>query len=196
MTSVETSLSSHFAVGDLMHVSITYESTTLDWWAADPSSGLYLAITSLDVSVGSYTASGSDGSFIIHDNDSGRDYVSGQVLSAAASMGSPFTGTLTGPDVAGLPLWMFDVGLSDSTQTALSSDALPTSFDPSRFDYRQLSLAWRHETDHGTYNDRIVATDFTSTSSFHPVPVPGALLLAGLGLGMASRLCHRTRRSA
>lgn len=189
LSHVEASLTGRFAIGNAMHVSLTYESTTPDQWPGDPKSGWYPAITAIDVSVAGYTASGSNGDFVVN-NDRGDappidDAIFAHVLSPAAA-GS---GTLVGDNVAGMPLWWFYLQLDDRTHTALSSDVLPTSFDTSLFDLNQLALVWRN----GAYNDGIVAEEFTSTSSFHPVPLPGALLLGSLGVATVG-LIGRWRR--
>jgi len=181
---VGSELAGHFSIGDIFHVSMTYESTAPDQWPADPLQGYYLAVTSLNLSVGGYTASSTNGNFTVYDDDGGvRDAVFGQAYSHSG-------GTLVGADIDGMPLRDFLLQLDDRTMTAISSDALPTSFDPSLFDNNQLTLHWR--TPMG-WDTRVVAQEFTSTSSFQAVPLPGAVLLGGLGIATAGGLCRRRK---
>ena len=184
LTWVDDELTGHFSIGNTFHVSMTYESTAPDQWPADPLRGYYLAVTSLNLSVGGYAASSTNGDFRVYDDDGGvRDAVFGHAYSHSG-------GTLVGADIDGMPLRDFLLQLDDRTMTAISSDALPTSFDPSLFDNNQLTLHWR--TPMG-WDDRVVATEFTSTSSFHPVPLPGAVLLASLGMATTGWICRRRR---
>jgi hypothetical protein len=196
LDNVDTSLSGRFAVGDLMHVSITYESTTPDtWWSTLPGQGYYPAITAFEVSVNGYTATATSGYFAVFDNYPVRDVVEAVVQSFTdGSLSPPRVGTLVGDPVNEMNLWWFRLSLIDNSGTAVTSDALPTSFNPLLFpDQTRLSLEWRHITDYGTFNDSIDASGFTSTSTFPAVPVPGALLLAGLGLSTAGWMCRRRK---
>ena len=194
LSNVEASLAGRFSLGDPMHVSITYESTTPDGWP-DPDNGYYPAITSFNVLVedpaGDYTASASDGHFVVNNDRSGGGGPDDAIFAEVNAFGG---GTLVGDPVDGMPLWQFLLQLDDGTGTALSNDLLPTSFDPTLFDNNQLILYWRHDTGHGIYDDGIAADTFTSTSSFTPVPLPGALLLGILGLGTAGGLVRRHLR--
>jgi hypothetical protein len=179
-------LAGRFAVGDPIHVTITYEAGTPDVFPGDLMLGYYPCITDIDISVAGYTASGSNGSFNVYNDEFGRDLVS----ATASSVAMP-GGTLTGDPVNGWPLWLFEFEFNDSTGTVFSSDALPTTFDPSRFDFALLRVAWRE----GGYNRYISTHDFTITSTTPVVPVPGALLLSGVGLGFVGWFHRRTSRA-
>ena len=180
-------LATRFSLGDLMQVSIIYESSCPDERPLDSNTGVYDCIQSFSVSVDStipYSATSTTGRW-----GTRYDYFSYDAilayLWAPGTMPPPGAPdpTLDGPDVAGLPLWMFKLNMYDSTGNALSSDALPTSFNPSEFDNNFLELSWREITSHGTFNRDIRATDFTSTSRV--VPLPGAVLLGMIGLSVA-----------
>ena len=177
---VSSVLAGRFSLGDLMQVSITYESSWPDG-NSNSYSGFYECIQSFSVFVDStddYTATATDGWWTINNDfppPPDTSYAD-QVFAYVNSSGTTTGGTLDGPDVEGLPLWMFSLQLEDSSMTALSSDALPLSFDPGAFDNDQIKLYWRD----GTVNRWISASNLTSTS--YVVPAPGAALLGVLGL--------------
>ena len=130
---VSSALAGRFSLGDRMQVSITYESSWPDGHP-DPDTGWYecvLAFSALVDSTMGYTATATDGWWNINnDFPSGDPFAADQVFAHINSPASPSGGTLAGPDVAGLPLWTFFLQLHDDSMTALSSDALPLSFDP------------------------------------------------------------------
>jgi len=176
-------LESRFSLGDLMQVSITYESSEPDSYVGPnpDNTGLYNCIQSFNFFVDSavdYTASATGGQWTVKNDlivGSPYDHVSTGVLAHLEPITSE--GTLTGPDVAGYPLFIFQLSFFDTSATALSSDALPLSFNPTAFDNRQIRLGWR----------------FRDESTSHIVPVPGAALLGSLGLISASWRLRKRR---
>jgi len=197
LTHVDSSVADRFGVGDLMHVSITFESTTPDGVPELSYVGYYYpAVTAFSLSVAGYSATATNGYFTIY-NDHGADIMDDSFEMSAEAFDSPGmrVGTLVGDPVNGMDLWWFRLGLFDDTATALDSDALPTSIDVSDFGYYpQMALQWRHISDHGTFNEGISVRSFTSTSTFPTVPVPGAMALAALGAGAVGWI--RRRRGA
>jgi hypothetical protein len=187
------SVSSRFNEDDLMHVSITYESTTPDpWWSIPTTMGYYPAITAFSLSVASdtpYTASATSGYFALYNDYGDSEHPLVDTLEAVVQSFDDLwrDGTLVGDPVNGMDLWRFHLYLHDSTATALDSDALPTAIDPALFQTTTLSLEWRRITDYGTFNEGIYVDEF------HVVPLPGALALAALGIGTSSWICRRRR---
>jgi hypothetical protein len=187
----------------MMQLVITYDSASPDVYPLpDPNRAIYRGIHSVNLSVrdpgntliysASSTGSGSGGvaRFVLHNDDpfeedgviTYEDTLTFLDLSPATSE----HGTLTGPDIMGMPLWMVDLGGIDYEGAALSSDAMPTSFTPAiDWDHFGMLFYWRH----GTYNTCIQATELTATTSI--VPLPGALPLASLGMATAGWLLRR-----
>jgi hypothetical protein len=124
---IDPALSSVFTVGDTYRLEYTFESTTPDSNPANPNRGFYdHAISSLTVTVGSYTASPTfTFSRITADNN----------LSGADSYRIDLTG-VSGPGAAGLVLGNQTalMQMRDPTALALSSDSLPIApLDPLDF---------------------------------------------------------------
>lgn len=190
LNDIDTQLESWFSTGDLMRVSIVYESPWPDARDADPAEGRYDCIQSLDISVAGYAASATGGYWRVS-NDYGPPVLDpvDQVYTGAYAPITSTGGTLSGADLGDMPLWMFVLDQRDDTATALSSDALPVSFTPEDFGTRQMRLYWRDVSDYGIYNRSIAAWGFTCTSC--TVPVPSAVLLGVLGLAAAGRRLRR-----
>ncbi len=187
----------------LMRLSITYESTAPDVYPGlDTQRSIYRGISSVNISVLGplgiplYSASGDGASarFLITDEDPLEElgvvtYID-QLSFLDSSPATSEHGTLTGPDIMGLPFWMVSLGAVDEHNGGgpLSSDALPTSFTPADWDHFAMSFIWH--VDAGP-NVCILSNQLTATTTV--VPVPGALLLGCLGMAMAGWLERRRR---
>lgn len=79
-----------FSVGDTFSGSFVFDSTVADTYA-ESSRGFYEAITSIQLVVGTYSASGSDAAIDVHDNPTANDrYVaSSYSLAGSAAQGLP-----------------------------------------------------------------------------------------------------------
>jgi hypothetical protein len=98
----------------------------------DPDLGTFAgAVTSISVTIGSYSASATGG-----DASTSNDFPEDSVFIGAAINDGPFAGSasVTGPSVGGLDLGLIGLQLQDSTLTALTSDALPSPISLTDFD--------------------------------------------------------------
>jgi hypothetical protein len=139
VTTVPTELSSTFFVSDPITGSFDIDSLTPDT-DADPTRGEYIGPTNFSFEFGSYLATGPGGG--------GGDSVT--VLNTTPDTFG-FNGLCGGPgciadDVGAYFLTNMSLSLTDSTDTAFSSDALPTSLDINDFDSAKVSLIFQHAT--------------------------------------------------
>jgi hypothetical protein len=163
---VDSALSGTFNITQSISGSYTFDSTAADI-QPDPSLGSYFnALTALTFTVSTYTGGGTTNSGINVFNDSSGqdDYL---VISKTY-----------GPQVAGLDLSSFYIELFDITGSALSSDALPTSLDPSDFTQTWWHLRFVDPSDQTSYLVKGAITSIVATT----VPEPSTLLLFGTGL--------------
>lgn len=131
------------------------------------SDGSYAAITDYRVEFRSgYTVSSTSGDILVEDTSIGTDLY--QVFSNSLN-GSPSS-------ILGITLSpkQMQLQLSDSSGTALSSDALPLILDLDDFDSGQFTIA----LDWGFLDIDITA----ELTSFSVVPEPGTVALLGSGL--------------
>ena len=196
MTETDLPADNPFSFDDpvLMLLSITYESTTPDAsGGAIPNHAVYWAASSVDLTVlnpsneviFSASGDGSSARFLINNDDPDvpiePTYFTDSLEFLDSSPATSESGTLTGPDIMGMPFWMLVLSGVDHEGTALSSDALPTSFTPDvDWDHFGMSFMWRDE-----YTNRYILTDqlsATTTVVQEPVPEPGTLLLICAGL--------------
>jgi hypothetical protein len=139
VTTVPTELSSTFFVSDPITGSFEIDSLSPDF-REDPTIGLYIGPTNFSFEFGSYLATGPGGG--------GGDSVT--VLNTTPDTFG-FNGTCGGAaciaaDVGAYFLTNMSLSLTDSTDTAFSSDALPTSLDINDFDSAKVSLIFQHAT--------------------------------------------------
>lgn len=105
-----------FGVGNGFTLVITFESTTVDS-NGSATTGVYDAITDIQLTIGTYTATAGSGVITVFNDDS--------------AVGDAFqvrTTSLAGPDIDGLPLNASQlqlIDLRDEFETAFASDALP-----------------------------------------------------------------------
>ncbi len=126
-----TPLDGTFSLGQSVSGSFVLDTSAPDI-NADPASGIFAgAITSISITIGSYSASATGGDAFT-DNDFPEDRVE---IAAFLNVG-PFVGSasIAGPSVGGLDLGGILLSLQDSTLTALTSDALPSPISLTGFD--------------------------------------------------------------
>lgn len=169
--------------GDLIAGSYTFESTTPPD-VFGPNLRGYPAITSLTVTVGSYTLSDMGGYIGVLDNAGFDSY---KVETSASPSGLP---------LAGYPLGSFVIGLYDYSSMLISGLSLPTvPPDPSMFNQANWSIAFGsgNPSAWGQIDSLTLAED----SGPGEVPEPASLLLLGTGLGaIAVRLRRRIASSS
>ncbi len=179
--SVDPTLGGTFLVGQTLTGTYTFESTTVARAGSNSTFAVFDALTNLDFTLGSYSASSSGAPEIQVDNDPPLPNVDRYAVVSRASDG------LTGPAVAGQSLNFFGFRLDDSTNTVFTDAlVLPTSLNLSDFDNRQFFIFFGD-------SPAIVSGTITSVSA---VPEPSSLTLAGLGglfgLGLRWRCKRRS----
>ncbi|HUF29046.1 MAG TPA: PEP-CTERM sorting domain-containing protein [Gemmatimonadaceae bacterium] len=156
---------------DTLMGSYAFEPTTVDSAPADPVLGAYDdALTSLTVTIGGNTWTLSAGSNFIQVSDN---------FSGAADI-YRVVAVLSGPTAA-----IFELTLSDATQSAFSSDAL-ASPDLTQFAERRWSLGFS-ESDPGVFGE------LTALTRVSQVPEPVTLTFFGAGLAVFLALRRRRR---
>jgi hypothetical protein len=81
-----------------------------------------------------------------------------------------------GDDVAGIPPSYLRLGMSSTTNTVFSSDAIPTSLDLADFDRERVVVLYFYSVNSG-----LVHATATVDSLSYTVPEPGALVLIAFG---------------
>jgi hypothetical protein len=167
---VDPTLAGVFSVGQILTGTYTFESTTPARAGSDSTTSVFDALTNLNFTLGSYSASSSGAPEIQIDNDPTAPFFDRYAIVSRASDG------LTGPPAAGQPLSTFVFRLDDSTNTVFT-DALilPTSLNLSRFDSRQFFLFFGSPA-----SPVIISGAITSLAT--DVPEPSSLMPAGIGL--------------
>jgi hypothetical protein len=175
-----------FSLGDAMTGSYTFDSTTPG--VSGPDTSIYnLAITALDVTVGSYVATASSPGSILITND---------FLTTSADLYLA-TNFVSGPTISNtFGTWdviTFLFNLTDTTGTVFTTTDLPLSPpNLAAFDITAASLLFRDES-----QGVLVAVSADLNSLTSPVPEPGTLLLIGSGLagfGITTRRRNRKDR--
>ena len=174
-----------FSVGDAFTVTFTFDSLTPDS-NPDPNRGFYgNAITSLLVTVGTYSATASGNNAISVDNDLGFGVGDQYAIDLTDPMSGP---SVNGWDVSSQTALLL---LGDPTATALSSDALLTD-PPNLADFGGFVALEFIDPTIPPDPDEIPPLAFVGAdlTSFSLIPEPATLLLLALcGLALSRR--HR-----
>jgi hypothetical protein len=179
--SVDPALAGTFSAGQSLTGTYTFDSTTAARAGSDSTFAVFDALTQVNFTLGTYSASSTGAPEIQIDNNPPSPDNDRYSIVARASDG------LTGPAVAGLALDSFGFRLDDSTNSVFNNALiLPTSLNLSDFDNRQFFLFF---TD-GTSSFIVSGT----INSLRTVPEPSSLALAGLGGLSGLGLWWRRRR--
>jgi hypothetical protein len=172
-------LTGEFAVGDILNLTYTFESTTAPRTGSTEFQAVFDALTALSLDVDGYLASSLAALEIQVDDDvPGPDGDRYAVVSRA-------TDGLTGPPVNGFDLELFGFRLDDSTETVFSTALdLPTALDLNDFDSTAFFLFFE--------DGRTVSGLITSVETVQAVPEPPHTLLLGLAV-LASTVVVRQR---
>ncbi len=121
VNSVDTQLTSEFAVGDPISGSFTFDPASPDQYPTDPTVGIYDFSLAYSVTAGGFASSGTGFEFNVFDN----------LVLAPAALRDQYRAALgsAGPSVNGLSYNGFSLDLftTSSDPTALNSDALPVT---------------------------------------------------------------------
>ena len=178
VTGVDSSLSPTFSTGQTLTGSYTFESTTPPRAGSDSSFAVYDALTAVNFSIGSYSASSTAAPEIQIDNAPGAPNDRYGLVSRASD-------GLTGPAVNGNTLGAFLFRLDDVNNAVFSTAlSLPTSLSLQDFTSNSFFVFFGDFSITGTLN---------SLSSAAPVPEPSTFFLLGAGLSGIGFLRRRFR---
>jgi hypothetical protein len=151
-------LSGEFSVGERFSGSYTFDSDTPNTSGGDPPNfGLYTgALTALSFTIDSYTGSATDGDINVWDNVPSDTY---QVTSRV----------VTGPNVSDFELTLFQLEIGDSTNTALTSVALPLT-PPNLEDFDRGFLRIGFQRPGEAFTPQVTVFNFNETGVLAAVP--------------------------
>lgn len=171
-------------IGDALSVTYTFESSTAARAGSDSTFAVFDALTSLTLTIGSYTASSIAGPEIQVDNDPPPPFSDRYGVVSRASEG------LTGPAIGSFALDAFLFRLDDASN-GVFADALvlPTAIDLSDFTSTAFFIFF---VDNSDPNGPVLASASGQLRQLQAVPEPAAI--AVFGLGLAARAAWRRRR--
>jgi hypothetical protein len=185
VTAVNPLLASAFVPGDVLSGLLTYDSELVDTNASS-SVGRYEPVSSLVFTIGSYSATFVNGSGFV--NVTNGAPVSDQL---------GFRADVTGPTVNGFKPFNLQLGLTDATGTALSSDDLVLAFTTNQFTLNQFFFTFTNRAN--PYDLTSGGTNFTGvqgtlsgSAGVTALPEPAQLTL--LGCALASSLLRFRRK--
>jgi MYXO-CTERM domain-containing protein len=174
--SVDPALAAEFSVGESVSGSIRYEPTTPDSEATSLH-GRYEAIERSTFRFGSHTATGSEGTIALSNQNSARP-----ILSLPLEDRFDALTRVTGASFGGFAPFGVWLIMQDTSMTAFVSDSLPTELDLADFDSALVHFFF----DPGSQG--LTATISTISVTPAPEPAVGAMVLAGLvALGLGRR---------
>jgi hypothetical protein len=189
VTAVNPLLASTFAPGDVLTGVLTYDSELVDT-NGNGNIGRYEPVSSLAFTIGSYSATFVDGSGFVNVTNG-----------APGSDQLGFRGDVTGPTVNGFKPFNLQLGLTDATGTALSSDELVLAFTTGQFTLNQFFFTFTNRanpydvTSPGTNFTGVQGT-FSGSAGVTELPEPAQLTLLGCALASSLVRLRRKRRLA
>lgn len=185
VTAVNPLLVGTFAPGDVLTGLLTYDSELVDTNASS-SIGRYEPVSSLVFTIGSYSATFVDGSGFVNVTNG-----------APGSDQLGFRADVTGPTVNGFKPFNLQLGLTDATGMALSSDDLVLAFTTNQFTLNQFFFTFTNRTNpydltSGGTNFTGVQGTFSGSAGITALPEPAQLTL--LGCALASSLLRFRRK--
>ena len=178
ITEIDTQLADGtFVVGEPVSGSFVIDSEAVDGQPLPNEASYDLAVTDISVEFGDYPATSATGYLFIRNGTAQADEFG---VSAEPPSGAP---------VGGLPIYTFNFQLSDTTQAALSSDAIPLALDLADFDEVRATLSY--------LDGSFFYTVFASITSltYTPVPEPGGAWLTAVGALVLLALGRRGARA-
>ena len=178
VSSVDAPLQGEFALGEEFHLVLEFDASEPNV-SLNPIFGRYQNGVLITAEIGDYAVTSSDVFIDVFNDNSGSDIVKFLVSN------------LSGPNVGGVPPLSLAARLTDSTESALADNGLPTSLSATDFADLSADLSFKYLDGNGaTVVEKVVSTLHSINASQIPEPTTGLLL----GVGLASLAAARRRR--